>query len=223
MENYSIFDIIGPAMIGPSSSHTAGAAKVAYICRKIFGRPVHRVSFYLHGSFATTYQGHGTDKALIAGVCGMRPDDPGIPDAYQTAHDKGLIINFYTKDLGDVHPNTVKIVFESEDGFKQEMIGSSIGGGKAKIIAIDDIDVKITGKYATLIAQHLDQPGFVAKLSTLLAESGINIAFMKLYRETKGENAVIVVETDHTIPKDTLTKLKKLEGLESLTFFEAIS
>lgn len=223
MEQYSIFDIIGPTMVGPSSSHTAGAAKVAYICRSIFGRPIKKVTFYLHGSFANTYQGHGTDKALIGGVCGLKPDDPRIADAYAVARDLGIDIEFYKKDLGEVHPNTVKIVFEGIEGQVQEMMGSSIGGGKAKIIAIDNIDVDITGRYATLIAQHIDLPGFVANISRILANYEINIAFMKLFRETKGERAVIVIETDDTISKEALMQIEALRNLNKLTFFEAIS
>lgn len=223
MEQYSIFDIIGPTMVGPSSSHTAGAAKVAYICRKIFGRPINKASFYLHGSFANTYQGHGTDKALVGGVCGMKPDDPRIADAFAVAHDLGIHIEFYKKDLGEVHPNTVKIVFEGPNGYTQEMVGSSIGGGKAKIIAIDNIDVSITGRYSTIIAQHIDLPGFVANISQVLANNGINIAFMKLFRENKGEHAVIVIETDDSIPEVALLQIEALRNLNKLTFFEAIS
>lgn len=223
MEQYSIFDIIGPTMVGPSSSHTAGAAKVAYICRKIFGRPIQKATFYLHGSFATTYQGHGTDKALVGGVCGMKPDDPRIADSFSVARDMGIHIDFYKKDLGEVHPNTVKIVFESPDGYTQEMIGSSIGGGKAKIIAIDNIDVTITGLYTAIIAQHIDRPGFVANISRVLANNEINIAFMKLFREHKGEHAVIVIETDDNIPQEALRQIEALPNLNKLTFFEAIS
>lgn len=222
MDRYSLFDIIGPTMIGPSSSHTAGAAKVAYMCREIFGREIKHVKFYLHGSFATTYKGHGTDKALIAGVCGMKPDDPRIPNAYAYAKEIGMHIDFYTKDLGEVHPNTVKIVFESTDGFTQEMVGSSIGGGKAKIVAIDDIDVSISGKYPTLIIQNIDKPGFIADTSRLLAVANVNIAFMKLYRETKGENAVMVIETDETIAASVLDIIGSVDGLKSLTFIDAI-
>lgn len=222
MEQYAIFDIIGPTMVGPSSSHTAGAAKVAYICRKIFGRPIAKATFYLHGSFAQTYQGHGTDKALVGGVCGLKPDDPRIATAFDVAREAGIHIEFYKRDLGEVHPNTVKIAFEADDGYRQEMMGSSIGGGKAKIIAIDTIDVSITGRYATLIAQHIDLPGFVANISNILAAHDINIAFMKLFRQTKGEHAVIVIETDDTIPKDALAQIEALEHLNKLTFFEAI-
>lgn len=222
MEQYSIFDIIGPTMVGPSSSHTAGAAKVGYICRKIFGRKIKKASFYLHGSFAETYQGHGTDKALVGGICGLKPDDPRIADAFTVAEEKGIRIEFYKKDLGEVHPNTVKILFEAEDGYTQEMLGSSIGGGKAKIIAIDNIDVSITGRYSTLIAQHIDLPGFVANISQILANYRINIAFMKLFREIKGEHAVIVIETDDTIPKDALLQIEALRNLNKLTFFEAV-
>ena len=223
MEQYSIFDIIGPTMVGPSSSHTAGAAKVAYICRKIFGRPIKKASFYLHGSFANTYQGHGTDKALVGGVCGMKPDDPRIADAFTVANDLGIHIEFFKKDLGEVHPNTVKIVFEAPDGYTQEMVGSSVGGGKAKIIAIDNIDVDITGRYSTIIAQHIDLPGFVANISQVIANNGINIAFMKLFRENKGEHAVIVIETDDLIPEEALMQIEALRNLNKLTFFEAIS
>jgi L-serine dehydratase len=222
MENYSIFDIIGPTMVGPSSSHTAGAAKVAYIARSIFGRPIKKVDFYLHGSFATTYKGHGTDKALIAGVCGLKPDNPKIAMAYEYAQEKTIEINFHKMDLGDVHPNTVKMVFTATDGYTQEIIGSSIGGGKAKIIAIDDIDVSITGQYATLITQHLDLPGFVADISQILATYKINIAFMKVFRESKGSHAVMVIETDGPVHKDALVKINALEALNKLTFFEAI-
>lgn len=222
MEQYSLFDIIGPSMIGPSSSHTAGAAKVAYICRCIFSHDIKKVDFYLHGSFANTYKGHGTDLALIAGVCGLKPDDKRIATATTVAKELGIHIAFYKKDLGDVHPNTVKIVFEGTDGSVQEIMGSSIGGGKAKIIAIDDIEVSITGKYATLIAQHIDKPGFVADVSRVLADMNVNIAFMKLFREIKGEHAVIVIETDNTIPTEALIKIKDLEALNKLTFFEAI-
>lgn len=222
MDRYSIFDIIGPAMIGPSSSHTAGAAKLAYMCQKIFGRPIKKATFFLHGSFATTYKGHGTDKALIAGVCGMKPDDPRIKDAYHVADDLGLEIVFKQKDLGEVHPNTVKIVFESTEGFIQEMTGSSIGGGKAKIIAIDDIEVDIFGKYTALIIQNIDKPGFIADISRLLAMAHVNIAFMKLYREVKGENAVLVIETDESIDPSVLKIIESVDGLKSLTFIEAI-
>ncbi len=159
---------------------------------------------------------------MIAGVCGLKPHDPRIPDAYDVAKEQGLIINFYKKDLGDVHPNTVKIVFEDEEGYVQEMVGSSVGGGKAKIIAIDDIDVSISGKYSTLIAQHIDKPGFVADISKALADIEVNIAFMKLFREIKGENAVIVIETDDHIPSGALKRIEDLDALTKLTFFKAI-
>jgi len=222
MENYSIFDIIGPTMIGPSSSHTAGAAKLAYICLKIFGRKVAKVSFYLHGSFAETYSGHGTDKALIAGICGMHPDDPQIPDSYNVARKLNIVVNFYKKDLGDVHPNTVKIIFEDSHGATQEMVGSSIGGGKAKIIEIDGMAVSISGAYATLIAQHIDRPGFVASITYILASNQINIAYMRLFRELKGQRAVIVIDTDDSIPKKVLAEIDALETLTKLTFFDSV-
>lgn len=135
MREYSVFDILGPIMIGPSSSHTAGAARLGKEARAIVGEDFLSVKFYLHGSFAETYKGHGTDRALVAGVLGMEPDDDRLKDALNIAKSKGIDIEFIPEDLGeDKHPNTVKMVFTKEDGTKQEIIGSSIGGGNVQML-----------------------------------------------------------------------------------------
>lgn len=218
----SIFDIIGPKMIGPSSSHTAGAAKIAYMARKIFGYEIAKVDFGLHGSFAKTYQGHGTDKALLAGVMGMKPYDERMNISFQLAEEKGLMYSYYECDLGEVHPNTVRLELESEDGHKQEIIGSSIGGGKAIINRIDGIDVNITGDYCTLITTHQDYPGVIAKFAGALASHDINIAFMKVFREEKGSMAIMVIEVDQQIDRMLLPEFHTIQGVERITYFNKV-
>lgn len=135
MREYSVFDILGPIMIGPSSSHTAGAARLGKEARQIVGEDFKCVKFYLHGSFAETYKGHGTDRALVAGVLGMEPDDDKLKDALNIAKDLGIEVEFIPADLGsDKHPNTVKMVFIKEDGTEVEVTGSSIGGGNVQML-----------------------------------------------------------------------------------------
>lgn len=199
MKEYSIFDIIGPVMIGPSSSHTAGAARIGYMARKIAGEEIREVTFYLHGSFAKTYQGHGTDRALLAGVMGMFPDDERIRNAFEIAEQRQIAYRFEQKDLGEVHPNTVNIVMTTVAGVTWQVIGSSIGGGKVRITQINGMDVSFEGEYTTLITYHEDYPGVVANITAVLAKYEVNIAFMKLFREAKASKAVLIVETDETI------------------------
>lgn len=223
MQNFSIFDIIGPVMIGPSSSHTAGAARVAYMARQIIGSKVKSVDFYLHGSFAQTYKGHGTDKALLAGICGLHPDDERIVDAFSYAKTQGVSWTFQQADLGDVHPNTVKMCITDLNGHQREILGSSIGGGNAVIVGIDGIEVSITGKYATLMTEHKDQPGIIAEISHIFAEHRVNIAFMKLYRENKGENAILVLEMDGPLDIQVVQEVQKMPQILKLTYFEALT
>ncbi len=217
MKQYSIFDIIGPDMIGPSSSHTAGAAKIGYMALKIFGMPIHKVLFELHGSFAQTYQGHGTDKALLAGILGIHHNDERLSEAFERA--EGLVeYQFEKADLGEVHPNTVRITMTSQDGISTVVQGSSIGGGHAMITEINEVQVEIDGTYDTIITVHKDQPGMVATLSKIFAEERINIAYMKLYRETRGMNAIMVLEVDESICKEQLTKLKEQKDVYKVTW-----
>lgn len=214
---YSIFDIIGPVMIGPSSSHTAGAAKIGYIAREIFGKEVSEVRFHLHGSFAKTYLGHGTDKALLSGVMGFLPDDERLRNAYEIAEKKGIKYKFNSKDLGDVHPNTVRINMFSEDGHEMMVMGSSIGGGKVSIIKINDFDVDFNGEYTTLITKHLDRPGVMAAITSILAKDKVNIAFMKLYRDARGDYARLILESDEEIEMCVLEDIKKMEYVDDVT------
>jgi L-serine dehydratase len=204
-------------MIGPSSSHTAGAAKIGYMALKIFGMPIHKVLFELHGSFAETYQGHGTDKALLAGILGIHHNDERLSEAFERA--EGLVeYQFEKVDLGEVHPNTVRITMTSQDGITSVVQGCSIGGGHAMITEINEVEVEIDGTYDTIITVHKDQPGMVATLSKIFAEERINIAYMKLYRETRGMNAIMVLEVDESICKEQLTKLKEQKDVYKVTW-----
>lgn len=209
MKEYGIFDIIGPVMIGPSSSHTAGAARLGFMARKIAGEDIKEVDFYLHGSFAKTYAGHGTDRALLAGVMGMMPDDEGIRNAFELARKKGVNYRFLEKDLSEVHPNTVLIAMKTVSGEKWEVTGSSIGGGKVRIIRINDLEVEFEGEYTTLITYHYDRPGVIAEISSVLAKHKVNIAFMRVFRENKASNAVLIAETDEDIPSSAIAEIEK--------------
>ncbi len=217
MKQYSLFDIVGPDMIGPSSSHTAGAARISYMAAKIFGLPIRTVVFELHGSFAKTYRGHGSDKALLAGILGIKHNDDRLRDAYDIANER-VDYSFVKVDLGDVHPNTVRITMTSVNGDISVVQGSSIGGGNAVINKIDDVDVEIDGMYDTLITVYIDKPGMIVKQTEVLAQENINIAFMKVYREGKGKNAIMVLETDENISKEFLKHLKSVDGVFKTTY-----
>lgn len=212
-----LFDILGPVMIGPSSSHTAGAVRLGNIARQISGADSQRVDFYLHGSLAQTYQGHGTDKALMGGVLGITPDDERIRDALAIAHKMGVQYYFHAADLGNVHPNTVKIVTEDIEGKTSELIGSSIGGGKVVIHSLNGMQVEFNGQYPTIITNHLDRPGVVAYVSAILSKHGINIAFLRVFRQLRGSEACMVVENDQPVAQPILDELRALPDIERVT------
>ncbi len=155
--------------------------KLVTLQEVFFGEDVKEVTFFLHGSFAKTYRGHGTDKALLAGVMGFLPDDERIKSAYKIIEKKGIKYKFTGKDLGEVHPNTVKIKMVGNSGREMIVMGSSIGGGKVTITKINDFDVEFNGEYTTLITKHYDRPGVMASLTSILAQNRVNIAFMKLF------------------------------------------
>ena len=163
MADYSIFDVMGPIMIGPSSSHTAGAARIGRLAKKICGKDFTKVVFHLHGSFAKTYIGHGTDKALVAGALGMLPDDENLRDSFEIAKKRNVNYSFEQVDLGDVHPNSVKVEMFYEDGRVSYVIGSSIGGGNIKIIDIDGLKIDFTNAFPTLILKYNEQKGIIQK------------------------------------------------------------
>lgn len=212
------FDIIGPIMVGPSSSHTAGAVKIGIISRKLLGVPVQKADIFFHGSFLATGKGHGTDKALIAGLLGFPVDDPRIPDSFRYAQEAGMQYHLSGIDLGDVHPNSVKLLLSGSDGKKIEIVAASVGGGAIRVTEIDGLQANFSGDYPTLVVNNLDQPGHVTEITSMLGHKSINIATMQLYRSSKGGKAVIVLECDQEVPSDAIRWLSRLEGILKVTY-----
>ena len=196
MSLISVFDVIGPNMVGPSSSHTAGAASVALMAQKLFQKEIKEVVFTLYGSFAKTYRGHGTDRALVGGIMGFDTDDLRIRDSFQIAQERGLKYHFEKNTVEDeVHPNTVDICMTGKDGSVMTVRGVSVGGGKIKIVRMNGVNVEFTGEYSTLVVIQNDKPGVVAHITTCLSQVNANIAFMRLFREEKGARAYTIVES----------------------------
>ncbi len=218
----NVFDLLGPIMVGPSSSHTAGAVRLGGMARKILGEKPVEGTIFLHGSFAKTGKGHGTDLALLAGLLGMLPDDERIPEAPKIAKERGLSVNYESVDLGGVHPNTVKFDLVGQSGGHVEVVGSSIGGGTIVIHKINDFEVEIRGDYPTLVILHQDLPGLVAQVTLLLATAHINIASMRVSREKKGAKALMVLETDQTIDQAVLALMRTLPRIEQAMAIEPL-
>ncbi len=214
--NISLFDVLGPVMIGPSSSHTAGAAKLARVARIIAQKPFHRVRFGLHGSFAKTGLGHGTQLALLAGALGLSEDDEHLANAERLAQQAGLSYEFYEVELEDAHENTAVITFFCDDGTTVQVIGCSVGGGRIKITEIDGLPANIRAESPTLLITQNDRPGVVGAVSGALAESGLNIAIMRVSRETKGDVANCVIETDGSIGDELVERIRRLPNIRSV-------
>lgn len=214
----NIFDILGPIMVGPSSSHTAGAVKIGKVARMLLGKEPKHAWITLHGSFAATGSGHGTDKALIAGLLGMNPDDMRIPDSEVIAKRQGLEFCFNTKHIRDAHPNTAVIQLDDGTGGKVNLKASSIGGGRIRINGIDGIPVDFSAESPTLIVNNEDRPGHVATVTSILAEADINIATLTLNRGKRGGEAIFVTETDLDIPFPVVEKIRKIPGILKVTY-----
>ncbi|MDQ0896584.1 L-serine dehydratase [Paenibacillus sp. V4I7] len=210
-----VFSIIGPSMIGPSSSHTAGAVRLGRVARQLLGEQPKKVEITLYGSFADTYRGHGTDLALIGGLLDYETDDPRIPVAAEEAEALGVEIAFLTsKDKAD-HPNTVRFILTS-DTRELSMTGASIGGGNVEIVNVNQFDVKFTAVYPTLVISHHDRPGMIADITALLGRSQINIGFMDLDRKGRDREAMTVIETDVSIPDSLIEELKNLSMIHEI-------
>ena len=214
----NIFDILGPVMVGPSSSHTAGAVKIGRVSRKLMAEEIVRAEIYFHGSFLATGKGHGTDKALIAGLLGMQVDDPKIPQSFEIAKEKGMEFVLAGIDLGDVHPNSVKMNLTGVSGRTLEVVAASIGGGSIKICELDGLTANFSGDYPTLIVHNIDQPGHVTEVTSMLAHKSVNIATMQLYRDHRGGSAVMVIECDQEVPEESIAWLERLEGIIKVTY-----
>lgn len=221
MKEYGTFDILGPIMIGPSSSHTAGAARLGKIAMDIAGDDFCGVDFHLHGSFAQTYKGHGTDKALVAGILGMEPSDPRIKTSMEIAKAKDIEIQFIETDLGYEHPNTVKIVFKYVGKTDYYIIGSSIGGGSIIITNINGNEVEFKGNNPTILLTYSDRKGVISYVSSILAEHNLNIASMKVTRE--GTIATMICEIDSLVSQETIDKIGTLDGISYIKFINPIT
>ena len=208
MKEYSPFEILGPIMVGPSSSHTAGACKIARLAAKICPDDYESVEFYLHGSFAFTYKGHGTDRALLGGIMGFKTYDSSIRNAYEIADERGIKYSFIPMNLGEnYHPNTVKIKFNYKDRDSEYVIGSSIGGGNMKIVDINGIEVDYDGKFPTLLFQYPEQKGVIADVSTILAKESYNIESINTSKNELTNIVTLTVELDEGASESVLNKL----------------
>jgi len=213
----NIMDIIGPVMIGPSSSHTAGAVRLGLMAKSILGAKVTKADIFLHGSFAETYKGHGTDMALLAGLMGWSTDDERIPMAKEIAKEVGLRYSFHKADLGSLtHPNTVLFKIFGDDGSAIEVTGSSIGGGQIMVTNIDGMDVEVSGKFPALITTHIDKPGVINMISGILAYNHINIATMRLFRDEESGVASLLIECDQEVPQPIVTMIEHMDGICSV-------
>ena len=217
----NIFDILGPVMVGPSSSHTAGAVRIGLIARRLLGGQPATAKITLSGSFAATGTGHGTDRALVAGLLGMKPDDIRIPDSFALAVEQGLAFTFDKTELKEAHPNTAILQLSTAGGRELEVQASSLGGGRIMVNKLDGINVNFNGDSPTLIVHNLDQPGHVAEVTSMLSHKSVNIATMQLYRNHRGGYAVMVIETDQDIPAEALRWLSRLEGVIKVTYMNA--
>ena len=216
----NIFDMMGPVMVGPSSSHTAGAARIGNMGRTLLGEEVARADIGLYGSFAETGFGHGTDRALLAGLLGMKPDDLRIPNAYEEANRAGMAYSFRTVELRDAHPNTALLELTGKSGKQLTLQASSIGGGAIVVNKIDGINVNFTGDFNTLIVRNQDETGSVAAITSILSQVHINVANMSVNRHRRGGDALMVIETDQHIKPRQVEFLSELPGILSVTYYD---
>ena len=216
----NLFDIIGPIMIGPSSSHTAGAARIGLITRRLLNDEPMESIIGLYGSFSKTYIGHGTDRALVGGLLNMQVDDEQLRDSLTIAKKQGLNVVFKSIDLENAHPNTVVLTVTGKNGKQVQVQGASVGGGNIRIEALNGMEVSFTGNEHTLIIQHQDTKGAIAKVSGLIAENNINIATMRVFRESIGEKAIMVLEVDTPPSSALLRLLQEQSSVHTVTFLE---
>jgi len=208
---FSAFDVIGPSMVGPSSSHTAGAARIGRITRALLGQAPQFAKIELHGSFAATGKGHATDRALVAGILDMAPDDERLKDSLEIAKQAGLEVEFREVDLGEeCHPNAARITLRGGDDASVRITGWSVGGGSISIREIDGFDTRFSCELDTLVLWHKDQTGYLAKATTLYDCAGVNIATIQLIRTSRGDRALTVIESDSTLPVEAFTLLERL-------------
>ena len=211
-----VFDIVGPVMIGPSSSHTAGAARIGRMARNILRDEPVKADITLYGSFAKTYKGHGTDMALVAGLLGLHEDDVRLRHSFEIAKEQGLEVTWIRSAEETDHPNKVRIAMTGKKGRKMEVVGVSLGGGRISIRAINGFDIEINGEEHTLITLHRDQPGIIARVTTLMAEGNINVSTMRVFRSAKYEDAVMIICTDSPVPAEIETAISNIPAVQNV-------
>ena len=216
MKFKSVFDIIGPVMIGPSSSHTAGAARIGLVTRELFGRQPSWAKIYLYGSFAETYKGHGTDIAIIGGLLGFDTFDERIKTSFELAKEARLTFDFIPESGHTEHPNTARLVIGDESG-EMELIGVSIGGGKIEISELNGFPLRLSGNHSAILVVHDDKPGSIAKVASCLAEQNINIGHMEVSRKEQGQMALMVIEVDQPIEEEVLQQIALLPHITQVT------
>ncbi len=218
----NLFDILGPVMVGPSSSHTAGAVRIGRIARRLLGEDTPaRAQIGLSGSFAATGHGHGTDRAIVAGLLGMQPSDERIAVSFDVARQEGMAFSFSRATLPGEHPNTARLALTGRSGKTLTIVASSLGGGRIMVVEMNGLRANFSGDLPTLIVQNRDQPGHVSEVTSMLAHKGVNIATMQLYRDYPGGNAVMIIETDKAVPPEGIAWLERSEGITRVTFVDA--
>ncbi len=218
----NLTDVIGPIMVGPSSSHTAGVVRIGKVAYSILGYTPKEAEVKFYRSFAKTYKGHGSDKAIVGGLLNFEPDDERIRDSITYAKNLGYNFNIIPSDRYTKHPNTVKITALDINGEKCEITAESVGGGDIRIRKINRIDVELDGTYDTIITNHIDVPGVVTKITGILFDHNINIATMKVFRDSKGEKAMMLIEIDSKPEKETMEEINKLPNIYDVTFVPKI-
>lgn len=215
-----LFDLIGPVMIGPSSSHTAGAARIGLTARMLLGEDVSEADIGFHGSFAKTYRGHGTDRAIVGGLMGMQVDDLRLRNSLELAQAKGLALHFHSVNVRGAHPNTVRLNITGVSGKTLNMEAASVGGGNIEVHKLDGLNVNFTGKENTLIIHHKDTPGKIAAVTSVLAACRINVGSMSVYRRGAGGDAMMVLETDSILDENILGVVRAIQDVESAVFLK---
>lgn len=212
----SIFDILGPVMVGPSSSHTAGAVRMGQMTRRLLGGEPESAEILLSGSFALTGEGHGTPRAILAGLMGMDPDDERIPQSFELAGEHGIKFSFGTVNLRDAHPNSA-LIRAKRDGRGVEVGASSPGGGRIRVFSLDGLPTSFSGEVPTLIVRCEDRPGHVSRVTGAVAAQGINMSKLQVERDTRGGTALMVIECDQRIPYKVKVAISAIEGIYNVT------
>ena len=218
----NVFDIIGPVMIGPSSSHTAGAVRLGRVAYKLLGEEAAAADIELTGSFAQTYRGHGTDKALVAGIMGMDSDDGRIRTSLDLARESGLKVTFRETNIPNAHPNTARITLTGKNGGSAVVQGASVGGGNILITSINGMSVSFTGQYNTILVRHQDKPGAIAAVTQFMAGSGMNIGNFRRSREHRGGEAMMTIEVDGEVSDTVMNSLGALEVVQQAVLIRAM-